>query len=125
MASVLQSVKEVLLGLVADDLVHEERIGASKYYWSFPSEHAIKAHGSHTQPSCLSFTRSAACPIYCVSELQPDRVHIPQPQLRRGSMCTQYCCSAYCRLLLCIYQRHSTGCLLRIAVPSDVTHCSP
>ena len=40
---VLQSVKDVLLGLVADDLVHEERIGASKYYWSFPSEHAIKA----------------------------------------------------------------------------------
>ncbi len=42
---VLQSVKDVLLGLVADDAVHEERIGASKYYWSFPSEHAIKARG--------------------------------------------------------------------------------
>jgi len=39
---VLQSVKEVLLGMVADDLVHEDRIGASKYYWAFPSEHATK-----------------------------------------------------------------------------------
>ena len=42
---VLQSVKEVLLGMVADDLVHEDRIGASKYYWAFPSEHATKVRG--------------------------------------------------------------------------------
>ena len=43
---VLQSVKEVLLGMVADDLVHEDRIGASKYYWAFPSEAATKVRGA-------------------------------------------------------------------------------
>ena len=45
---VLQSVKDVLLGMVADDLVHEDRIGASKYYWAFPSEHASKVSARET-----------------------------------------------------------------------------
>ena len=39
---VLQSVKEVLQSLVDDDLVHGEKIGVSNYYWSFPSEAAVK-----------------------------------------------------------------------------------
>lgn len=30
---VLQTVKDVVESLVNDDLVHEERIGISKYYW--------------------------------------------------------------------------------------------
>lgn len=38
----LQSVKEVLQSLVDDDLVHQERIGASNFFWSFPSEAATK-----------------------------------------------------------------------------------
>ncbi|KAK9817091.1 hypothetical protein WJX72_009447 [[Myrmecia] bisecta] len=43
---VLQSVKEVLQGLVDDDLVHQERIGASNFFWSFPSEAAVKLHSA-------------------------------------------------------------------------------
>lgn len=39
---VLQSIKEVLQSLVDDDLVHQERIGISNYFWSFPSEAAVK-----------------------------------------------------------------------------------
>ncbi|KAL4427478.1 hypothetical protein ABPG77_000767 [Micractinium sp. CCAP 211/92] len=39
---VLQSIKEVVQGLVDDDLVHAEKIGVSNYYWSFPSEAAVK-----------------------------------------------------------------------------------
>jgi len=49
---VLQSVKEVLLGMVADDLVHEDRIGASKYYWAFPSEHATKVRRRQRATHC-------------------------------------------------------------------------
>lgn len=39
---VLQSVKEVLQSLVDDDMVHAEKIGVSNYFWSFPSEAAVK-----------------------------------------------------------------------------------
>lgn len=39
---VLQSVKEVLQSLVDDDLVRQEKIGVSNYFWSFPSEAAVK-----------------------------------------------------------------------------------
>ncbi|KAL4447450.1 hypothetical protein ABPG75_004669 [Micractinium tetrahymenae] len=39
---VLQSIKEVVQGLVDDDLVHQEKIGVSNYFWSFPSEAAVK-----------------------------------------------------------------------------------
>ena len=39
---VLQSVKDVLQSLVDDDLVHGEKIGVSNYFWSFPSEAAVK-----------------------------------------------------------------------------------
>ncbi|KAL4856728.1 Meiotic nuclear division protein 1 [Chlorella vulgaris] len=39
---VLQSVKEVLQSLVDDDLVHGEKIGTSNFFWSFPSEAAVK-----------------------------------------------------------------------------------
>ena len=39
---VLQSVKDVLQSLVDDDLVHQEKIGISNYFWSFPSEAAVK-----------------------------------------------------------------------------------
>jgi hypothetical protein len=40
---VLQSVKEVLQSLVDDDLVRQERIGASNYFWSFPAEASTAA----------------------------------------------------------------------------------
>eukprot|EP01024_Parvocaulis_polyphysoides_P026360 TRINITY_DN24045_c0_g1_i2.p2 TRINITY_DN24045_c0_g1~~TRINITY_DN24045_c0_g1_i2.p2 ORF type:complete len:208 (-),score=38.88 TRINITY_DN24045_c0_g1_i2:156-779(-) len=33
-----QSIKEVLQSLVDDNLVHQEKIGASNYFWSFPGE---------------------------------------------------------------------------------------
>ncbi|KFM24714.1 Meiotic nuclear division protein 1-like protein [Auxenochlorella protothecoides] len=39
---VLQSIKDVLQTLVDDDLVHMEKIGSSNYFWSFPSEAAVK-----------------------------------------------------------------------------------
>ncbi|CAK0760648.1 hypothetical protein CVIRNUC_002788 [Coccomyxa viridis] len=39
---VLQSVKEVVQALVDDDLVHQDKIGASNFFWSFPSEAAVK-----------------------------------------------------------------------------------
>lgn len=45
----LQSVKEVLQSLVDDDLVHQERIGASNFFWSFPSEAATKVRAAGTQ----------------------------------------------------------------------------
>lgn len=38
----IQSVKDVLQSLVDDDLVHQERIGASNYFWAFPSEEAVR-----------------------------------------------------------------------------------
>lgn len=34
---VSQTVKEILQSLVDDRLVNAEKIGTSKYYWSFPS----------------------------------------------------------------------------------------
>mmetsp|Transcript_594 Transcript_594/g.1351 ORF Transcript_594/g.1351 Transcript_594/m.1351 type:complete len:207 (-) Transcript_594:457-1077(-) len=39
---VLQSVKDVLQSLVDDDLVKQEKIGASNYFWSFPAEASVK-----------------------------------------------------------------------------------
>lgn len=39
---VLQSVKDVLQSLVDDDLVHQEKIGISNFFWSFPGEAAVK-----------------------------------------------------------------------------------
>lgn len=34
---VSQSVKEVIQGLVDDELVSSDRIGSSNYFWAFPS----------------------------------------------------------------------------------------
>ncbi|KAJ1852689.1 Meiotic nuclear division protein 1 [Coemansia sp. RSA 2703] len=39
---VMQTVKDVVQSLVDDSLCHCEKIGTSNYYWSFPSELAIK-----------------------------------------------------------------------------------
>eukprot|EP00890_Picochlorum_soloecismus_P000938 jgi/Picsp_1/1845/NSC_05312-R1_meiotic nuclear division protein 1 homolog len=39
---VLQSVKDVLQSLVDDDLVNQDKIGISNFFWSFPSEAAVK-----------------------------------------------------------------------------------
>ncbi|KAJ1679455.1 Meiotic nuclear division protein 1, partial [Spiromyces aspiralis] len=39
---VAQSVKDVLASLVNDNLVRLEKIGTSNYYWSFPSDNAVK-----------------------------------------------------------------------------------
>lgn len=36
-----QSIKDVLQSLVDDDLVHQEKIGAANYFWSFPSETSV------------------------------------------------------------------------------------
>ncbi|KAH6578396.1 hypothetical protein BASA60_003634 [Batrachochytrium salamandrivorans] len=38
-----KSVKEVVDGLVADNLIQMEKIGASNYYWSFPDANAHQA----------------------------------------------------------------------------------
>jgi DNA-binding transcriptional MerR regulator len=40
---VLQSVKEVLQSLVDDDLVRQEKIGISNYFWSFPAGASTRA----------------------------------------------------------------------------------
>lgn len=50
---VLQSVKDVLQSLVDDDLVHQERIGASNFFWSFPSEAAVKIQSELTKQEGL------------------------------------------------------------------------
>jgi hypothetical protein len=42
---VLQAIKDVLQSLVDDDLVRCERIGVSNFFWSFPSEAAVKLEG--------------------------------------------------------------------------------
>ncbi|PRW60566.1 meiotic nuclear division 1-like protein [Chlorella sorokiniana] len=42
---VQQTIKDVLQSLIDDDLVHQERIGASNYFWSFPGEAAAKVAG--------------------------------------------------------------------------------
>jgi len=39
------AVKDVLKELVCDDLVHEEKVGISTYYWSFPGELGAKKRG--------------------------------------------------------------------------------
>ncbi|KAJ2721482.1 Meiotic nuclear division protein 1 [Coemansia sp. Benny D115] len=39
---VSQSVKDVLQSLVDDSLCHCEKIGTSNYFWSFPSEQALR-----------------------------------------------------------------------------------
>ncbi len=36
---------DYLQSLVDDDMVHQERIGASNYFWSFPGEAAAKVAG--------------------------------------------------------------------------------
>ncbi len=38
---VVQSVKDVLQSLVDDDLVRQEKIGTSNYFWSFPSQKVV------------------------------------------------------------------------------------
>ncbi|KAI7843270.1 hypothetical protein COHA_003103 [Chlorella ohadii] len=42
---VQQTIKDVVQSLVDDDMVHQERIGASNYFWSFPGEAAAKVAG--------------------------------------------------------------------------------
>lgn len=37
-----QSVKEVLQSLVDDDMVHQDKIGISNFFWAFPSEAAVQ-----------------------------------------------------------------------------------
>lgn len=44
----LQSVKDVLQSLVNDDLVHQEKIGISNFFWSFPGEAAVKLEAEVT-----------------------------------------------------------------------------
>eukprot|EP00887_Chlorella_sp_A99_P003227 scaffold9.g3227.t1 len=46
---VTQSVKEVVQSLVDDDLVKQEKIGVSNYFWSFPSDHAVKLSSERTR----------------------------------------------------------------------------
>ncbi|DBA85129.1 TPA: Meiotic nuclear division protein 1 [Trebouxia sp. C0005] len=38
-----QSVKEVLQSLVDDDMVHQDKIGISNFFWAFPSEASVQA----------------------------------------------------------------------------------
>ena len=37
-----QSVKEILMSLVNDNLVEMDKIGTSQFFWSFPSQAGIK-----------------------------------------------------------------------------------
>ena len=39
---IVQSVKEVLQALVDDSALHQDKIGISNFFWSFPSEAAVK-----------------------------------------------------------------------------------
>ena len=39
---IVQSVKEVLQALVDDSVLHQDKIGISNFFWSFPSEAAVK-----------------------------------------------------------------------------------
>ena len=48
---IVQSVKEVLQALVDDSLVHQDKIGISNFFWSFPSEAAVKVRPSHVPPA--------------------------------------------------------------------------
>ncbi|CAG2103260.1 unnamed protein product [Medioppia subpectinata] len=50
---VMQSVKEIVQSLVADDLVETDKIGSSTYFWSFPS----KALNSVTTPTIAAILR--------------------------------------------------------------------
>lgn len=38
---VLQTVKDIATGLVADDLITSDKIGINVFYWSFPSQSLI------------------------------------------------------------------------------------
>ena len=40
----MNTIKQVLENLVADDKVTSERIGSSNYYWSFPGDKMIKVY---------------------------------------------------------------------------------
>jgi hypothetical protein len=44
---VLQAIKDVLQSLVDDDLVIQEKIGSSNYFWSFESDTAVKLDTDH------------------------------------------------------------------------------
>jgi Fe2+ or Zn2+ uptake regulation protein len=44
---VLQAIKDVLQSLVDDDLVRQEKIGSSNYFWSFESDTAVKLDTDH------------------------------------------------------------------------------
>jgi hypothetical protein len=44
---VLSSVKDVLMELIGDSKVNQEKIGTSNYYWSFPSEALQKVPPGH------------------------------------------------------------------------------
>lgn len=52
---IVQSVKEVLQALVDDSVLHQDKIGISNFFWSFPSEAAVKVrtlqvpHARHRQ----------------------------------------------------------------------------
>jgi len=35
-------VKDVVQSLVDDDMVHQEKIGISNFFWAFPSEASVK-----------------------------------------------------------------------------------
>eukprot|EP01026_Neomeris_dumetosa_P041765 TRINITY_DN3465_c0_g1_i1.p1 TRINITY_DN3465_c0_g1~~TRINITY_DN3465_c0_g1_i1.p1 ORF type:complete len:242 (-),score=40.91 TRINITY_DN3465_c0_g1_i1:109-834(-) len=48
-----QSIKEVLQSLVDDNLVHQEKIGSSNYFWSFPGEASMQLQND------ISFTERA------------------------------------------------------------------
>jgi outer membrane murein-binding lipoprotein Lpp len=39
---IAQAVKDVLKEVCGDDLVHEEKVGISTYYWAFPGETGVK-----------------------------------------------------------------------------------
>lgn len=56
---VLQSIKDVLQSLVDDDLVHQEKLGISNYFWSFPSEATVKLDAETKKLQSIVTARAA------------------------------------------------------------------
>lgn len=73
---VLQTVKDVVESLVNDDLIHEDRIGISKYYWCAgtsqtlepanpatvqPGTESARKGFTATAPRCVDASQGVAC----------------------------------------------------------------
>ena len=88
----LTTVKEVVQSLVDEDLVHQETIGASTYYWAFPSEASTKIENEVADLTQrieeLKIKRAAVA-----EAIEEVRVLAPKIQMsRRGPVCRSLRC---------------------------------